>query len=157
VSDYVGFQPTDPAVLKAIFDAVPLHHGDRLVDIGCGDGNVMKYWDQRFPVNPKLGIEIDPLLCAEAAQRCPCDLFLNADATRFRVYADLFYMFNPFRGEAMHRFEALYRNSHLRLIYNATHDLEIFTPNWRIEHLKITCPSMSIRAAVLSPLWIIEP
>lgn len=62
------YVPTHKHTIAALFDELPLKPGDAVVDIGSGDGVVLKIAAQRgFKA---VGYEINPFLCMVALIRC---------------------------------------------------------------------------------------
>ena len=140
-------QRTDQAVLEAIFDAVPIYPTDTLVDVGCGDGWVIQHWLNMGLTNDLIGIELDwetAYLAMIRFRKLSNISIIYDDASRGLPKGTLFYLFNPFRGEPMIAFEKLARQQSPRIIYNATHDLDIFQ-DWNIEPIQ-----GAFRAALLT-------
>jgi len=54
------FVSTSPVRIKAVFDAVPMKPDMVLVDLGCGDGRVLRAAHRRYGVKG-LGFEVNPL------------------------------------------------------------------------------------------------
>ncbi len=55
--------------IAAALDAVPLRPGDLLVDLGCGDGRVLRLARRRCPIRG-IGYELNPLAYAKARLLC---------------------------------------------------------------------------------------
>ena len=53
------FIPTSPTRVKAFLDAIPMSSQNLLVDLGCGDGRVLRAARKRYGVRT-LGFEINP-------------------------------------------------------------------------------------------------
>ena len=67
------FVPTSNRRVEAFLGAVPMNPGDFLVDIGCGDGRVLKAASTRYHIRA-LGFEVNLLAYATArirTIRCP--------------------------------------------------------------------------------------
>lgn len=56
---------TSRAKIKAFIDAVPMKADQMLVDLGCGDGRVLREVQKRYGVRT-VGYEINPLACLKA-------------------------------------------------------------------------------------------
>lgn len=54
------FHPSASIRVKTVLDRVPMAPGERLVDIGCGDGRVLRGAKRRYGVRA-LGFEVNPL------------------------------------------------------------------------------------------------
>lgn len=54
------FHPSAAVRVKTFLDGVPMKPGDLLVDIGCGDGRVLRGATRRYGVRA-LGFEVNPL------------------------------------------------------------------------------------------------
>ncbi len=54
------FVSTAPERIEAVLDAVSMEKGELLVDLGCGDGRVLRAATTKYNVNA-LGIEVNPL------------------------------------------------------------------------------------------------
>lgn len=65
------FVSTASLRIKTFLNAVPMETGELLVDIGCGDGRVLRAAHRRYGVKA-LGFEVNPL--AYLTARHPCDL-----------------------------------------------------------------------------------
>ena len=63
------FVATSPKRIAAFLDAVPMRTGQVFVDLGCGDGRVLRHVCKRYPVKAR-GYEINPLAYALARLRC---------------------------------------------------------------------------------------
>jgi SAM-dependent methyltransferase len=62
------FHPSAQVRVKTVLDHVPMKAGDLLVDIGCGDGRVLREAKRRYGVRA-LGFEVNPLAYALARIR----------------------------------------------------------------------------------------
>ena len=60
---------TSMARIRAVFDAVPMASDQLLVDLGCGDGRVLRAASRRFGVRA-VGYEINPMAYLRARLRC---------------------------------------------------------------------------------------
>lgn len=60
---------TSLARIRAVFDAVPMASHQLLVDLGCGDGRVLRVASQRYGVRA-VGYEINPMAYLRARLRC---------------------------------------------------------------------------------------
>lgn len=54
------FVATASPTIKAFLDALPMKPGDRMYDLGCGDGRVLRAAARRYGVEA-LGFEVNPL------------------------------------------------------------------------------------------------
>jgi SAM-dependent methyltransferase len=54
------FVSTASARIRSFLDAVPMKPGDRFVDLGCGDGRVLRAASRRYSVRA-IGYEVNPL------------------------------------------------------------------------------------------------
>jgi SAM-dependent methyltransferase len=62
------FVPTHRLRIDAALDAVPMRAGDRFLDLGCGDGRVLRAARKRYGVLAR-GIDVNPLACLAARLR----------------------------------------------------------------------------------------
>ena len=62
------FHPSAKVRVRTFLDHVPMRAGDLLVDIGCGDGRVLRAAKRRYGVRA-LGFEVNPLAYALARLR----------------------------------------------------------------------------------------
>jgi SAM-dependent methyltransferase len=62
------FHPSAHVRVRTVLDHVPMKAGDLLVDIGCGDGRVLREAKRRYGVRA-LGFEVNPLAYALAHLR----------------------------------------------------------------------------------------
>lgn len=96
---------------SSIFEALNLQPTDVVVDVGCGKGRVV-CTAARFRIQESLGVEIDPALCADAAEngrrmrgphapiRCACVSATDFDYDPVTVLV----MFHPFGAVTMGQF-----------------------------------------------------
>ena len=57
----IPFVPSDNRKLKSVFAMLPFQPEGQIIDLGCGNGSVLFYFEKHFPT-PGVGIEINPLL-----------------------------------------------------------------------------------------------
>lgn len=125
---HLGAHPvgaSDYTLLGEVFRQVPITSDDVVVDIGCGTGRVLAWWERHSSATRIIGLEIDPDL-AERTRR----LFTNH--LRVTVAAcnavehlpregTLFFLYNSLGEERMIQLEqALYRlpeTRPVRLVY----------------------------------------
>ena len=62
------FHPSARVTVKTFLDHVPMKAGELLIDIGCGDGRVLRAAKRRYGVRA-LGFEVNPLAYAMARLR----------------------------------------------------------------------------------------
>ncbi len=106
-TDYVGYQAsvlTDSKMIKAL----SISREDRMLDIGCGKGKMVFYFD-KLGFGRSDGIEYSKALadCAERNMKIlkrNCSI-IHGDAISFEGYKDYnyFYLYNPFGKETMRR------------------------------------------------------
>lgn len=60
--------PTTPEKVLTIGTVLGLHKGSRVIDFGCGYGEVLALWAQNFGING-VGIDIRPYACDRAQQK----------------------------------------------------------------------------------------
>lgn len=77
----IAFIPTPDDAIEALLSWIPLSDGDRLYDLGCGDGRLLLRAAQRYGLTG-VGIDIDPAQIA-IAQRAAQQAGV-ADRIRFR-------------------------------------------------------------------------
>lgn len=107
---YHGYSKTEERHLQEIFNSLDFNGRERLLDIGCGKGVVLRV-ASAYPFEKVAGIEIDERLTAIAENnfhilkmedRVQC---YQADAAEFEGYEDynIFFLFNPFSATVMKR------------------------------------------------------
>ena len=77
--------PLDPARLEDVLGRIPLRPADRVLDIGCGPGELLLMLHERFGV-AGVGIDCSLVQIAAARQRTPESadvVFVEGDASRF--------------------------------------------------------------------------
>lgn len=105
---YHGYSKTVERHIREIFDSLEFTGKERLLDIGCGKGVVLRT-ASGYPFEKVTGIEIDERLIAIAINnfrvlkmesRVQC---IHADAAKFEDYGsyDVFFLFNPFSDAIM--------------------------------------------------------
>lgn len=62
----VPFVPSPPEVVVEMLKCADASSNDILVDLGCGDGRILKIAKEQFRVKLAIGIELDKNLCKEA-------------------------------------------------------------------------------------------
>ena len=139
IMDSTAIQHTDYYVLEEIFQQVAIRADDILVDVGCGDGRVLNYWLSLSLPNRILGIEIDPETARSAQRRYRRYVHVEiacGDAAVHAASGTYFFLYNPFSGETMIRFEQAVRRPGVRvLIYNFHDYVSVFSPvHWRMKN-----------------------
>ncbi len=62
----VPFVPSPPEVVEEMLKCANLSKDDVLLDLGCGDGRIIKAAKKNFHVRMAIGVEINNDLCLEA-------------------------------------------------------------------------------------------
>ncbi len=62
------FVPAHRESIEALLEAVPMEPGDVFVDLGCGDGRVLRAVRKRYRVEAR-GVDVNPLACWMARLR----------------------------------------------------------------------------------------
>lgn len=62
----VPFVPSPPEVVEEMLKCANLSKDDVLLDLGCGDGRIIKTAKKHFHVRTAIGVEINNDLCLEA-------------------------------------------------------------------------------------------
>lgn len=62
----VPFVPSPPEVIREMLKCAKVKKDDILLDLGCGDGRIIKIAKEEFHVREAIGVEIDKRLCREA-------------------------------------------------------------------------------------------
>ena len=103
-------QSSDYRCMDRLFEQLRFNNDDLLVDVGCGQGRVLAYLRRRHFPGRLIGVELDPEVAAEAADRVGetahteirCgDILEQRDLLREAAY---FYLFNPFNGKIFSKF-----------------------------------------------------
>lgn len=121
--------------LDKIFSGLEINEKDVLLDIGCGRGRVLNYWNRKYPKNYKIGIEIDEEIANEVAARLRKHN-IKIIARDFRLEnieeADIIYIYNPFEKDVVQKlYEIIIKNKiktkkSVKLIYHNAKFIEIF-------------------------------
>ncbi len=74
--------PLDPAQVDEVIERIPLQPGARVLDIGCGPGELLLRLQARHDIRG-VGIDDSPVQIAEAQRRAPDQEFLCADADTY--------------------------------------------------------------------------
>lgn len=108
-ADGAMYYASPDGVLRRLFDCVEPERFGRLLDVGCGKGYVLRA-AREYGFSVVGGVEYDEKLC-RVCRRNMKRLGLGdvsvtcADAGAWDGYGgyDVFYFFNPFRADVMHR------------------------------------------------------
>ena len=137
------FHPSAKVRVRTFLDHVPMKAGDLLVDIGCGDGRVLRAAKRRYGVRA-LGFEVNPLAYALARIRI---LGVQGIEVRLRNFwnvhvgdADVVfcYLFPDVMGRLAHKLEKELRPGTRVVSCNFP------LPGWR--HSELLYPESSIHA-----------
>jgi SAM-dependent methyltransferase len=140
--------------LDRVFAGVDVEPNDTIVDVGCGKGRSLNWLIDRFPVNPIVGIEIDPELCKQTARRLRRRSNVTVvcgDATELiPPEGRVFYLFNPFDESVMRRFAAALRDRGrpATVVYYNARFLEPFRAGFTVRELDD--PALAHRSAVMT-------
>lgn len=144
---YYGYSKTAEKHLKEIFDSLFFDGGERLLDIGCGKGVVLRV-ASGYPFEKVAGIEIDERLAAIAKKnfhimkmenRVQC---FQVDAAEFDNYGDynVFFLFNPFSAtvmkEVVNKLWDVSMKNPIIVIYHNPVYMELFEKKGRVTILK---------------------
>lgn len=140
-----GGANSDHRVLQAIFQT-RVRPGDVLVDVGCGRGRVLAYWERAFPEMRRIGIELDPEMATAAARRFAgplCQVISDDAVSAVPDDATFIFMFNPFGANEV---EALRQRLEgrvpqqppLRVVYSNPKHLEGFeaSSSWVVSRVR---------------------
>ena len=144
---YHGYSKTAEKHLKKIFSSLTFDGSERLLDIGCGKGVVLRV-ASGYPFEKVAGIEIDERLLGIAVNnfrilkmegRVQC---FQADAAEFKGYGDynIFFLANPFSGTVMEKvvdklLDISERNP-VTVIYHNPVYMELFEQKGKVTILK---------------------
>lgn len=144
---YHGYSKTSEKHLREIFDSLSFVGGEKLLDIGCGKGVVLRI-AARYPFERVDGIELDERLVSIAAKnfrilkledRVRC---FQADASVFDGYGEynVFFLCNSFSGAIMdpvaERLFAVSARKPITVIYHNPRYLESFEKKGKITVLR---------------------
>jgi SAM-dependent methyltransferase len=96
-----GAANSDYRVLREVFES-RVRPGDTLVDVGCGRGRVLAYWERAFPGTRRVGIELDPRLASATARTFAgprCQVIAGDALNVLPDDATFIFMFNPFGAD----------------------------------------------------------
>lgn len=143
---YHGYSKTAERHLKEIFDSLSFKGNEKLLDIGCGKGVVLRA-ALVYPFEKVAGIEIDENLVSIAVKnfrvlgaedRVLCQ---QADAAEFEGYGEynVFFLFNPFSGSIMEKVVdkllEVARETPVTVIYHNPVYMELFRQKGKINVL----------------------
>lgn len=144
---YHGYSKTAEKHVKEIFDTLIFTGEDKMLDIGCGKGAVLRIATE-YPFQKIAGIDIDARLIDIAVKnfqllgmknRVSCQ---QINATEFKKYNEynIFFMFNPFSGFVMEKVaDELLKVSEkktITIIYHNPVYLELFKQKGEVTVLK---------------------
>jgi len=125
-----------------------VQESDVLVDVGCGRGRVINWWEYRYPENEKIGIELDETIARQTQKRLRKHkdvTIISGDAVEnIPETGTIFYLYNPFEIEVVEAFKdrlaSLFDPSRrtLLLYHNCKH-LSVFEndPCWSVERVDL--------------------
>lgn len=137
----IRIEPTAPEVLKGIFAQVPIFSDDILVDIGCGDGDVIDHWLSMGLKNQIIGMEWHGDTFESTRDKFKGNVqveIIHGNAAHNPPAGTIYYLFNPFRGEQMVAFEKAVPKTARIIYYNPT-EKEVFS-NWNSKEIWSTHP-----------------
>lgn len=144
---YHGYSKTPEKHLQEIFDSLTFTGGERLLDVGCGKGVVLRA-ASGYPFEKVAGIEIDERLVEIAAKNFRILKMENqvqcfqADATEFEGYGDynVFFLSNPFSGTVMKKvvdkLKQVSEKNPITIIYYNPVYMEIFEQEGNVTIIK---------------------
>ena len=144
---YHGYSKTAEKHLKKIFSNLTFDGSEKLLDIGCGKGVVLRVASE-YPFEKVAGIEIDERLLGIAVNnfrilkmegRVQC---FQADAAEFKGYGDynIFFLANPFSGTVMEKVVGklldISERNPVTVIYHNPVYMELFEQKGKVTILK---------------------
>lgn len=142
-----GYSKTAEKHLKKIFSSLTFDGSERLLDIGCGKGVVLRV-ASGYPFEKVAGIEINERLLGIAVNnfrilkmegRVQC---FHADAAEFKGYGDynIFFLFNPFSDTVMEKVVGklldISERNPVTVIYHNPVYMELFEQKGKVTILK---------------------
>ena len=136
----IRIEPTASNVLSSIFSRLPISSDDILVDIGCGDGDVIAHWLSMGLRNELIGIELDQSTFRTTKERFrqPNVSIRWGNAAVIPPIGTIYYLFNPFRGQQMVAFDQAVPKTARIVYYNPT-EIAVFK-DWKVEEIWSTHP-----------------
>jgi len=131
---------SDYGALFEIFRACNIAINDVLMDVGCGKGRVISFWLSQKLKNTIYGVELDPEIANNTAQRFKhfsnVKIFAG-DITQIHIPENitLFYLYSPFNLTVMKKFkDTIDSKFGIRIVYYNPDCISIFQrdPSWRI-------------------------
>ena len=156
VPDQAGVVNSDYALYPHVFPRSLVRPNDVIVDLGVGKGRFINWLLLLRMENRIIGIEYDGETAAATAKRLrryPNVTIVQGDAT-VDIPRDgtLFFLFNPFEGEAMSRFKkeatTLFRGrGDVRFVYLRPLELAMFIddPDWLVEQHEVPLDDLDAR------------
>lgn len=156
VPDQAGVVNSDYSLYPHVFPRSLVRPDDVIVDVGVGKGRFINWLLMLRVENPIIGVEYDSETAAKTARRLvryPNVTILQGDATT-SIPRDgtLFFLFNPFEGDAMSRFKKkatrLFRGrDDVRFVYLRPLELAMFKedPDWLVEEHEIPLADLDAR------------
>lgn len=138
---------SDYRALSKIFEN-RIRESDVLVDVGCGPGRVITWWQSHYPANQKIGIEIDEAIAWQTQKRLNKHqnvTIISGDAIEnIPENGTIFYLYNPFEIEVVEAFKdrlaSLFDPSRkILLLYHNCKHLSVFEndPDWSVERVDL--------------------
>jgi len=93
-TDYLAFERERLRPAVDLLAQVPLERAQRVVDLGCGAGNVTRLLVERYPEAKLTGVDNSPEMLARARGALPSVSFVEADIARFEPEAPLDLVFS---------------------------------------------------------------
>jgi hypothetical protein len=134
---------TDYSAMPLIFQNIPIHPNDVLVDVGCGKGRVINYWLSKY-TNPIIGLELDPALASHTdnqfAHRPNVQIIQGDAIANLPSHGTIFYFYNPFEAQKVRdfavRMKDISQQKTITIIYYNPKSLHAFTDDlWNINYI----------------------
>jgi trans-aconitate 2-methyltransferase len=87
-SQYLKFEDERTRPPRDLLAQVPLARARRVVDLGCGPGNSTELLIARYPEAEVIGLDSSPDMLAQARERLPKGVFLQADLATWSPAAE---------------------------------------------------------------------
>jgi trans-aconitate 2-methyltransferase len=87
-SQYLKFEDERTRPPRDLLAQVPLARARRVVDLGCGPGNSTELLIARYPEAAVIGLDSSPDMLAQARERLPKGVFLQADLATWSPAAE---------------------------------------------------------------------
>ena len=82
LSDFIRYNPGARHRRRMVFDALDRVQFDSLLDVGCGNGELLRFIDARWPGRRLCGVDLSPVVVEQNARSLPHMQFVACNMVR---------------------------------------------------------------------------